>query len=92
LFVKQADLLVVVHDVSNRYIREAVDKKILRLLCLYQARVPSVLVLNKIDTIPRYRTLSVHESACQRSGVGSMGSIGSELAKNEAKLGFSTVK
>ena len=46
-------MLVVVHDVSNRYIREAVDKKILRLLCLYQARLPSILVLNKIDTIPR---------------------------------------
>ena len=44
---------MVLHDVSNRYVREAIDKKILRLLCLYQSRLPSILVLNKIDTIPR---------------------------------------
>jgi hypothetical protein len=43
----------VVQDVSNRYVREAVDKNVLRLLCLYHARIPSVLVLNKIDLIPR---------------------------------------
>ena len=41
-----------VQDVSNRYVREAVDKKILKLLCLF-SETPSILVLNKIDTIPR---------------------------------------
>ena len=49
-----ADAIVVVHDVSSRYTREALDKRVLRLLCLFGS-VPSVLVLNKMDTIPKSR-------------------------------------
>ena len=43
----EVDLLVYVHDVSNRYVREAIDKRILRLLVLFH-NVPTVLILNKI--------------------------------------------
>merc|ERR1711915_998487 len=53
----EVDLLLVVHDVSNRYIREALNKKLLRLLCLYYCKVPSILVLNKMDTIPKSRRI-----------------------------------
>ena len=49
-----ADAIVVVHDVSSRFTREALDKRVLRLLCLF-GNVPSVLVLNKMDTIPKSR-------------------------------------
>ncbi len=44
---QEADLLLIVQDVSNRYVREAIDKKVLRLLCLFN-HVPAVLVLNKM--------------------------------------------
>ena len=51
---RKADAIFVVHDVSNRFTREALDKRVLRLLCLF-GNVPSVLVLNKMDTIPKSR-------------------------------------
>jgi predicted GTPase len=40
--------------VSNRYVRESIDKRILKLLC-YNHSTPAILVLNKLDTIPRSR-------------------------------------
>lgn len=46
------DLILVVHDVSNRYVREAISKRILELLCR-NPETPAVLVLNKLDTIPK---------------------------------------
>eukprot|EP00095_Tigriopus_kingsejongensis_P008102 maker-scaffold590_size129399-snap-gene-0.35 protein:Tk08102 transcript:maker-scaffold590_size129399-snap-gene-0.35-mRNA-1 annotation:"hypothetical protein DAPPUDRAFT_194445" len=63
----QADLLLVVQDVSNRYMREAIDKRILRLLCLYP-HIPSVLILNKIDTIPKARRVLnlIRKLTCNR--------------------------
>ena len=65
-----ADAIVVVHDVSTRFTREALDKRVLRLLCLF-GDVPSVLVLNKMDTIPKSRR--VYDLI--RDGVQSWGSI-----------------
>jgi len=50
-----ADVLLVVHDVSNRYVREAIPQSVLRLLCLYHGKLPSILVLNKMDEIPKSR-------------------------------------
>ena len=63
-----ADLLVVLHDVSNRYVREALNKKVLRLLCLYYKDVPSILVLNKMDTIPKSRRVLdlIRKLTCNR--------------------------
>ncbi|TRY67736.1 hypothetical protein TCAL_09816 [Tigriopus californicus] len=63
----EADVIVVVQDVSNRYVREALDKRILRLLCLFH-HIPSVLVLNKIDTIPKSRRVYdlIRKLTCNR--------------------------
>ena len=46
------DLIIVVHDVSNRFVREAIPKPILGLLCR-NPEIPAILVLNKLDTIPK---------------------------------------
>ena len=65
---RDADLLLILHDVSNRYSREAINKKILRLLALYCFRCPSILVLNKMDTIPRSRRVYdlIRKLTCNR--------------------------
>ena len=44
---KDADLLLVVHDVSNRYTREALHRQVVELLCNF-SHIPAVLVLNKM--------------------------------------------
>ena len=64
----EADLLLVLHDVSNRFVREAINKKVLRLLFLYYRNVPSILVLNKMDTIPRSRRMYdlIRKLTCNR--------------------------
>ena len=64
----EADLLLVLHDVSNRFVREAINKKVLRLLFLYYSNVPSILVLNKMDTIPRSRRMYdlIRKLTCNR--------------------------
>ena len=43
----EADLLLVVQDVSNRFVREALDKRVLRMLVKFH-QIPSILVLNKL--------------------------------------------
>jgi len=43
-------------DVSNRFVRESIDKRILKLLC-YNFTTPCILVLNKIDSIPKSRRI-----------------------------------
>ena len=48
------DLILVVHDVSNRYVRESISKRVLSILCRHP-EIPAVLVLNKLDTIPKTR-------------------------------------
>lgn len=48
------DLIIVVHDVSNRYVRESISKRVLSILCRHP-ETPAVLVLNKLDTIPKSR-------------------------------------
>ena len=65
---RDTDLLIVLHDVSNRYVREAIDKKLLRLLALYYHSVPSILVLNKMDTIPPSRRVYdlIRKLTCNR--------------------------
>jgi len=45
------DLICVIHDVSNRYVREAISKRVLDLL-IRNPTIPSILVLNKMDTVP----------------------------------------
>ncbi|XP_023323160.1 GTPase Era, mitochondrial [Eurytemora carolleeae] len=68
LSCQEADLLLVLHDVSNRYVREGIDKKVLRLLCKYQHRVPCILVLNKIDSMPESRRIFdlIRKLTCNR--------------------------
>ena len=51
-----ADLLLVLHDVSNKWTRRSLSPKILRLLHLYPDK-ESVLVLNKIDLLKEKRLL-----------------------------------
>lgn len=52
----EADLLIVLHDVSERKTRERLSLKILRLLYLYPDK-ESVLVLNKVDLLKEKRHL-----------------------------------
>ena len=65
---RDADLLLILHDVSNRYVREAINMKILRLLALYYFKCPSILVLNKMDTIPKSRRVYdlIRKLTCNR--------------------------
>ena len=42
-------------NLNSRYVREAIPQSVLRLLCLYHGRLPSILVLNKMDQIPKSR-------------------------------------
>jgi len=65
---RDADLLLILHDVSNRYLRESINKKILRLLALYCFKCPSILVLNKMDTIPKSRRVYdlIRKLTCNR--------------------------
>ncbi len=46
----QADLLLVLHDASNKWIRSSLSPKILRLLHFYPDK-ESILVLNKVDCV-----------------------------------------
>jgi len=70
---READLILVLQDVSNRYVREAIDKKILRLLARYQHKCSLVLVLNKLDTIPKSRRIYdlIRKLTCNRLEDGS---------------------
>lgn len=45
--IMEADLIGVVHDVSNSFTREKLDRKTLRLLHLYKEK-DSILFLNKV--------------------------------------------
>lgn len=64
----EADVLLVMHDLSNRFVRESIDKNILRLLCKSQHRVPSILVLNKLDAMPTKRNIYdlIRKLTCNR--------------------------
>lgn len=86
---QSADLLLVLQDVSNRYVRESLDKKVLRLLCLYHHRVPAVLVLNKIDTIPRSRRIYdlIRKLTCNRID-GDQGQV--KISKHDSKRSVET--
>jgi len=46
--IEEADIIGVIHDVSNRYTRNHLDPKVLRLLHLYPNK-DSFLVLNKVS-------------------------------------------
>lgn len=47
--IDEADIIGVIHDVSNRYTKNRIDPKVLRLLHLYPNK-DSFLVLNKVST------------------------------------------
>lgn len=81
---RKADLLVVLQDVSNRFVRETLNKKVLRLLCLYYRDVPSILVLNKMDTIPKSRRVFdlIRKLTCNRLE-GEQGQI--KISKHDNK-------
>lgn len=46
--IEEADIIGVIHDVSNRYTRNYLDPKVLRLLHLYPNK-ETFLVLNKVS-------------------------------------------
>ena len=52
----ETDLICVLHDVSNRYVREAISKRVLNLL-IRNPDVPAILVLNKMDTVPHSKRM-----------------------------------
>lgn len=54
--VKNADLIAVIHDVSNSYTRDKLNPMVLDTLDRY-SKIPSILVLNKIDTMKSKRVL-----------------------------------
>ncbi|XP_049855488.1 GTPase Era, mitochondrial-like [Schistocerca gregaria] len=56
LALMEADLLGVIHDVSNRWTSGSLDAKVLRLLELYPEK-SSFLVLNKVDLLKNKRKL-----------------------------------
>lgn len=54
--LQEADVIGVIHDVSNAYTREKLDIKIIKLLEFHKSK-PSFLVFNKIDIIKSKRKL-----------------------------------
>ncbi|XP_070497450.1 GTPase Era, mitochondrial [Chironomus tepperi] len=54
--IEQSDVIAVLHDISNRWTRNALHPLILELLSEYHT-VPSLLVLNKIDRVRSKRVL-----------------------------------
>lgn len=46
----EADLVIVLHDAANKWTRDKLSKKVLRLLHLYPEK-ESILVLNKVDAL-----------------------------------------
>lgn len=54
--VKDADLIAVVHDVSNSNTRNVLHTTVLQTLVTYKT-IPSILVLNKVDQVPPKRIL-----------------------------------
>ena len=53
---EKTDLILIVQDVSNRYVRESLAKPVLSVLCR-NTNTPAILVLNKLDTIPKSRRI-----------------------------------
>ena len=85
----EAQLLLVVQDVSNRYVRESLDKRILQLLCHHNKRIPAILVLNKIDSIPKSRRLFdlIRKLTCNRIE-GEEGQV--KISKTDSKWSVET--
>lgn len=54
--IQHSDFIGVIHDVSNTFTRNQLDKTVLDVLEAYP-KVPSFLVLNKIDTLKSKRVL-----------------------------------
>lgn len=54
--IVEADVIGIVHDLSNHYTQKQLDSKVLRLLHLYKNK-ESFLILNKIDTVKSKRHL-----------------------------------
>ncbi|XP_042858893.1 GTPase Era, mitochondrial-like [Penaeus japonicus] len=52
----EADVMAVVHDVSNKYTCNSLHSRVLRLLALYPT-TPSILVLNKVDQVKHKQSL-----------------------------------
>ncbi|XP_015180010.1 PREDICTED: GTPase Era, mitochondrial [Polistes dominula] len=46
-----ADIIGVVHDVSNRYTRNVLHSNVLNLLKSLQSEIPTILIINKIDKL-----------------------------------------
>lgn len=72
--IQQADLIAVLHDVSNSYTRNVLDATIVETLQKFE-HVPSILVLNKIDQLRAKQILldlvrKLTENTLQAQGSG----------------------
>ncbi|XP_047497084.1 GTPase Era, mitochondrial-like [Penaeus chinensis] len=52
----EADVMAVIHDVSNKYTCNSLHPRVLRLLALYPT-TPSILILNKVDLVKHKQRL-----------------------------------
>lgn len=90
----EADLIGVVHDLSNPITRNNLDPKILRLLYLYNEK-ESFLILNKMDTLKSKRQLlevsqnltsgKLKTDPCNRLNIGRLSEIEIKKAIEEKK-------
>ncbi|XP_043273824.1 GTPase Era, mitochondrial [Venturia canescens] len=55
--MESADIVGVIQDVSNKYTRGLMHKKILGLMKMTRVGVPSILIMNKIDVMKKKRDL-----------------------------------
>lgn len=58
--LRQADIVGVIHDVSNVWMRERLDIKIIKLL-LSNPNVPSFLVMNKVSFITKVTSFTISD-------------------------------
>lgn len=76
--VAEADIVTIVHDVTNR-LKDRLDKKVLRLLYLYHNK-KTVLIMNKVDCIKKKKELL---TLCDKLTCKTLGNISTCLDINE---------
>ncbi|KAK7073203.1 hypothetical protein SK128_003505 [Halocaridina rubra] len=74
------DLVAVLHDMSNHYTCNALHSRVLRLLALYP-KVPSILILNKLDLVKSKSRLLESTSILTCESVGGNQAKGERQAK-----------
>lgn len=80
----QADMLLVLHDVSNKWTRGFLSPKILRLLHFYPDK-ESILVVNKVDRIKEKRLLLKLSSQLTEGVIGGQAAVTTPVASITTK-------